>query len=229
MHDGIIAIRPFICITVLSAAFFISLPAPARAEAEVQEAQPTPYSTPPTDIFPASDRKVLTEPLVLSPGRSPAGRFNARIIFLADQLERNVDRKSLANTFVVTSFTNLNKVTETSGLGRLIGENLMHELQVRRWQVFEIRMAKDISINDTGEFSLSRNSAQIKNSYPLGGIVTGTYSMAGNDIIINARVVDISTGLVISSAQTHLPVDPFTEMLLYNSDKLPEMKIVGNR
>jgi TolB-like protein len=221
--------KPILLITFLSLAFVMFLAISVQAEemvSIVEKVQPPP--TPHTDIFPASDRRVLTEPLVIQPSRTPAGRFNARMIFLADQLERNVERKSLANTFVVTSFTNLNKITETSGLGRLIGENLMHELQVRRWQVFEMRMARDININDTGEITLSRNSAQLKNSYKLGGVVTGTYSMTGNDIIVNARVVDIATGLVISSAQTHLPVDLFTEMLLFTKDGLPEMKIVGN-
>jgi TolB-like protein len=170
---------------------------------------------------------VISEPLVVQPGRNPAGRFNARMIFLADQLERNVDRKSVANTFIVTSFINLNRFSESSGLGRLIAESLIHELQVREWQVCEIRMGKDVAINETGEFVLSRESDQIRNTCKLGGIVTGTYSVAGNDIIINARVMDITSGLVISSAQTHLSVDNFTETLLLNQDTLPEMKIVG--
>jgi TolB-like protein len=177
---------------------------------------------------PIREREVLTEPLVIQPGRTPAGRFNARMIFLADQLERNVDRKSVDNTFVVTSFSNLNRLSESSGLGRLIGENLIHELQVRRWRVFELRMTKDVIISETGEVSLSRNDNRIRNTFKLGGVVTGTYSMAGNDIIINARVVDVETGLVISSAQTHLPVDAFTEMLLFSQDRPQEMKIVGN-
>lgn len=176
-----------------------------------------------------STRNVLTEPIVIQPGRSPAGRFNARMIFLADQLERNIDRKSISNTFVVTSFTNINRISETSGLGRLIAENLIHELQVRRWNVYEMRLSRNININENGEFSLSRDSGALKGSYKLGGVVTGTYSMAGNDIIINARVVDIPTGLVTSSAQTRLPLDLFTEMLLFNKEDLPEMKIVGNR
>ena len=92
-----------------------------------------------------------------------------------------------------------------------------------------MRTAKDVTINDTGEISLSRDANRIRNTFKLGGVVTGTYSIAGNDIIINARVVDNETGLVISTAQTHLPVDPFTEMLLFSKDGLPEMKIVGNR
>lgn len=225
--------RPFLLLSFLSLALVICLAATVRGEgtdAVIGDEAPASVAplTPPPAMPPIREREVLTEPLVIQPGRTPAGRFNARMIFLADQLERNVDRKSVDNTFVVTSFSNLNRLSESSGLGRLIGENLIHELQVRRWRVFEMRMTKDVIISETGEVSLSRNDNRIRNTFKLGGVVTGTYSMAGNDIIINARVVDVETGLVISSAQTHLPVDAFTEMLLFSQDRPQEMKIVGN-
>lgn len=237
--------KPYLLLSFLSLALVICLAGAARGDetqAVTGDAPPTvatptavpPAAAPPTSVPPTAEprfygQEVVTEPLVIQPGQSPAGRFNARMIFLADQLERNVDRESVDNTFIVTSFSNLNRLSETSGLGRLIGENLIHELQVRRWRVFEMRTAKDVTINDTGEISLSRDANRIRNTFKLGGVVTGTYSIAGNDIIVNARVVDIDTGLVLSTAQTHLPVDPFTEMLLFSKDGLPEIKIVGNR
>ena len=173
-------------------------------------------------------RYVISEPLQIQPSRSASGRFNALIIFMADQLERNADRKTLSNTFIVTSFGNLNKLSETSSFGRLVSENLIHELQVRKWQVFDIRLTKDIVVNETGEFSLSRDIKKIRDIYKVGGIVTGTYAVAGNDIIVNARSMDINTGIVASSAQVRMPVDPFTDALLFNDDNLKAMKIVGD-
>lgn len=172
-------------------------------------------------------RYIVDEPLGIQPSQSQAGRFNSRIIFLADQLERNADRKNLGNTFIVTSFSNLNKLSETSGFGRLAAENLIHELQVRKWQVFDIRMTKDIIVNETGEFSLSRDIKKIREAYRVGGIVTGTYSAIDGEIIINARSMDINTGIVLSSAQARMRLDWFTDALLFNGDKLRDMKIVG--
>jgi len=230
MRTGTIDPKPYLLLSFFSLALILCLAITARAEdTAAAPVEATPPAASPAYSSRLPGDTVITEPLVIQPGQSPAGRFNARIIFLADQLERNVDRERVDNTFIVTSFSNLNRLSETSGLGRLIGENLIHELQVRRWRVFEMRTAKDVTINDTGEISLSRDANRIRNTFKLGGVVTGTYSIAGNDIIINARVVDNETGLVISTAQTHLPVDPFTEMLLFSKDGLPEMKIVGNR
>lgn len=172
-------------------------------------------------------RHIVNEQLALPVTQGAAANFNSRIIFIADQLERNLERKSLSNTFIVTSFTNLNKLSETTSFGRLVSENIIHELQVRKWQVFEVRLTKDVIINDTGEFSLSRDINKLKELYKIGGIVTGTYSVAGNSIIVNARVIDINTGIVVSSAQTHLPLNWFTDNLLFSDDNLRVMRIVG--
>jgi len=174
------------------------------------------------------ERYVVSEQIRVPANQSTVGRFNAQIIFMADQIERNVDRKSLENTFIITSFTNLNKLSETTAFGRLVAENLIHELQVRKWKIFEVRLTKDVIINETGEFSLSRDIKKIKDMYKVGGIVTGTYSVANDHVIVNSRVIDINTGLVASSAQSHMPANWFTEALLFNADNLQPMKIVGD-
>lgn len=173
-------------------------------------------------------RYIVSEPIGVQDSGSTVGRFNARMIFMADQIERNADRKSLSNTFIVTSFVNLNKLSETTPFGRLVAENIIHELQVRKWQVFEVRLTKDIVINESGEFSLSRDIKKLRDQYKIGGIVAGTYSVSGGHVIVNSRVIDINTGLVISSGQIHLPVNWFTDELLVNDDHLKTMKVVGD-
>ncbi len=174
------------------------------------------------------ERYVINEQLRVPASQTAVGRFNTQMIFMADQIERNADRKNLENTFIVTSFTNLNRLSETTPFGRLVAENLIHELQVRKWKVFEVRLTKDVVINETGEFSLSRDIKKLKEMYKVGGIVTGTYLVANDHVIVNARVIDINTGLVASSAQSHMPVNWFTDALLFNEDDLKPMKIVGD-
>lgn len=176
----------------------------------------------------AEQRYVASEPLVIQESGSTIGRFNSKMIFLADQLERNADRKSLSNTFIVTSFVNLNRLSETTPFGRLVAENVIHELQVRKWNVFEVRLTKDIVINESGEFSLSRDIKKLKDQYKIGGIVTGTYSISGGHAILNARVIDINTGVVVSSGQVHIPVNWFVDELLVHDNHMRTMKVVGD-
>lgn len=188
----------------------------------------TPGVTYQVEELKSNQRYLVEEPLGVQQSATQPGRFNSQLIFLADQMERNVDRKSLENTFIVTSLSNLNRLSETSGFGRLVAENVIHELQVRKWKVFEVRLTKDVVINETGEFSLSRDVRKLKDIYKVGGVVTGTYSVAGNHIIVNTRVIDIASGIVVSTGQVHIPVNAFTEALLFDADGLAPMKIVGD-
>jgi len=179
----------------------------------------------------SNQRYIITEPINMLSSDTQVGNFNSQLIFLADQLERNIDRKILSNTFIVTSFANLDKLNETTSFGRLVAENLIHELQVRHWQVFDVRLTKDIIINETGEFSLSRDIKKIRDTYKVGGILAGTYSIINNHLIINARVIYIDSGIVASAGQIHLPLNNFAESLLYNTGSIEvktTMKIVGD-
>ncbi|HIJ59082.1 MAG TPA: hypothetical protein HPP56_00485 [Nitrospirae bacterium] len=165
-------------------------------------------------------------PLKIINSRTPTGNLNSLIIFLADQLERNVDMKYIQNPVVITSFPNLDKMKETSNLGRLISESLMHELQIRRWSVIDVRLVKDIIINEEGEFSISRDIKKLRDSYKISGVVTGTYSFTNDSIIVNARAIDIDTGVVKSSGQIAIPIDGI-ESLLFSSQSVKTIKIVG--
>lgn len=187
---------------------------------------PPPEAAPRADELGPDQKYLFNESVAAQHSTTTVGRFNAQMIFLGDQLERNTDRRDLNNTFIVTSFTTVDRMGDTSSLGRLIAENLIHELQVRRWKVYDLHLAKDLTITEQGDFSLSRELGKLREKYEAGGVVTGTYAVAGSQIVINARVVDLKTGMVESSAQAHLPLNAFTESLLNREEKPVTMKVV---
>lgn len=165
-------------------------------------------------------------PLNIFDSNSPIGNLNSLIIFLADQIGRNVDIAYFKKPIIISTFVNLDNLKEASSFGRLVAENLIHELQVRKWRVLDIRLVKEIIINGSGEFSLSRDIQKIRDTYEVGGIVTGTYTFTNDAIVINARVIDIDTGLVVSSAQFPVPFNGLEE--LFFKDSPPRaMKIVN--
>lgn len=157
-----------------------------------------------------------------------AGKFNDKMRALAEQLDKNAIGKGAQDTFIVTSFTNLDNLSETTSLGRLIAENLMHGLQLHKWQVFEVRLTKSVDINEAGEFSLSRDISKLKDEHRVSGIVTGTYSVAEGNLTINARVVDLKSGIVISSGQSYVPVSWIPEPVTANEAGKSLMKITND-
>ena len=165
------------------------------------------------------------EPITLRNSRTPAGVFNGNMLFLADQLDRNSERESAKRPIVITSFSNLNDLADTSPLGRLIGEQLMHELKVRGWNVIDLRMTREITVNEIGEFSLSRDIKKLREGMPAGSEVTGTYLQTKDGILVSARAIDLASGHVLSSAQTRIPRDAFVMQLVDKPAPLPMLKI----
>lgn len=157
---------------------------------------------------------------------SAPGKFSSRMILLADQLERNVDLKQTNASYLVGSFVDLNNMGSSSPLGRLIAENLIHELQVRYWRIFEPRLMKNFLINEGGEFVLSRDVKQLRDKFNVTGVVAGTYVMSGDYTVVNARVVNIDNGMVMSTAQVQIPSNWFANGLMTENSDRP-MKIVG--
>ncbi|MBF0343652.1 MAG: hypothetical protein HQL06_05400 [Nitrospirae bacterium] len=202
---------------------------------------PVPPGPPPSPDYSRYDRRTyiydmqprpytwkFTEPVPLDVYRSvnPMGNLNANMIFLADQLQRNVDMHDVNLPVIVTTFQNLDNLKETNRLGRLIAESLIHEFQVRRWTVIDIRLVTDVIMNESGEFSLSRDIKKIKDLYNIGAIVTGTYSIGDDCIVVNARLMNINTGVVQSSGQVAIPFSGI-ESLLQKYTQPKNMKIKG--
>jgi len=155
------------------------------------------------------------------------GDFNSKVIFLADQLVRNLDNRFKHEPVVVTTFVNLDNMKETSGFGRLIAEDLIHELQVRGWKVFDIRLAKDIVVKPQGEFSITRDIRNIRNYYKVSSVITGTYAITANAVIVNARVIDVKTGVVVSSGQVVFPIEEVSSLLADRTSSGATIRIKG--
>jgi len=158
---------------------------------------------------------------------TPEGNLNSRVIFLADQLVRNIDNRFRYEPVVVTTFVNLDNMKETSSLGRLIAEDLIHELQVRGWKVFDIRLAKDIVVKPQGEFSITRDIRNIRNYYRVNSVITGTYAITSNSVIVNARIIDVKSGVVVSTGQIVLPIEDVSSLLSDRSSSGSTIRIKG--
>jgi len=142
------------------------------------------------------------------------GNLNSQIIFLADQLENNINKKYKKYPVVITTFVNLDNLKKTGQLGRLIAESLQHELVVRNWNIVEIKLADKIYMNKKGEFVLSRNTCLLKsNNVDVKHIITGTYTVVGDAILINAKLIRYTDGKILSSAQAVIPYGDYVQLL----------------
>ena len=149
-----------------------------------------------------------------------AAALRTEIQGLANELFRNLadadpENGDLAKGVLVCTFVELKKLSRTSSLGRYVAEQLMNEMQQRRYEVVEIRKSQAVMLQEKrGEFGLSRNPAEISQTVDAGAMLTGTYTASKDSIVINARIIDNRSAKLLSSATVIIPRNQLAEQLL---------------
>jgi TolB-like protein len=85
------------------------------------------------------------------------------------------------------------------------------------FKVVEVKLRGSLFVKRAeGELLLSREIAQISQSYRAPAVVVGTYAPATNFVHINLKVVSADSQLVLAAADYGLPLDENTKTLLHS-------------
>ncbi len=142
---------------------------------------------------------------------------------LAVQMLQNKKLKT-SKPILITSFVRLDKFKQTTEFGRIVGESLINELSNRGFEIIEYRGQTAVSINDEGEYFISRKPYRLKDSVPDTYVVVGTYSRQHRKIMLNARVIDNITGKVITSARATYLHGLFNDCIMFQD--CPPMRTI---
>jgi TolB-like protein len=120
---------------------------------------------------------------------------------LATQMMRN-KKMNTNKPVLITSFVRLDAFKKTSEFGRIVSESLIDELSNRGFNIIEFRGQMAVSVNDNGEYFITRKTNRLKDKVPDTYVVVGTYSRQYGKVMLNARVIDNVTGKIISSSRS---------------------------
>lgn len=171
---------------------------------------------------PHSETPAVTSEIVVAE-TNPAEAFTAEIQKMAGVLfahlgDPDPGAGDLAEGIAVASFVDLNNLTRTSAFGRYLAEQLMTEFQQEGYRVIDIRKSTSITIQEKrGEYGLSRDMAEISSATRARTMITGTYTLAGEHILVNAKVLDSKTATLLSSATMVFPRTKEADLLLADS------------
>jgi len=107
----------------------------------------------------------------------------------------------------ITSFVDLHQFNKTTHFGRTIAEGFFDELFVRGFNVSDFRGQETISINKQGEYFLTRDIDLLDKQLDDGHVLVGTYTVFEDKVLINARIMDSSTGKILASARANYITD----------------------
>jgi len=124
---------------------------------------------------------------------------------------------------VITTFVDINDFEMTSPLGRMFSELMMSELQSRNFQVIEMRKGAYISMyKDKGEFVLSRDIENIAKQHDAVSIMTGTYTVVENAIILNGRILSVRDNRIYSAWTNRITLTEELQRMTHSGmDKMP--------
>jgi TolB-like protein len=140
-------------------------------------------------------------------GGNASSNLNKLATFIAEQLTHNRDLINLKESRVaITSFVDLESLRETDKIGLSLSELLIHKLQLSGFKVVDFKAMNSINVAANGDHVFSRNPAELKNEFNIHYFLTGTLTKSRDGIVVNARLLDTKTLLVVSSAQAFIPL-----------------------
>jgi TolB-like protein len=108
----------------------------------------------------------------------------------------------------------INNLEVSSPLGRLITEHLAHHLNLRGWSIVESKLVKELIFTDDGDFGMTRSDFRKPVAMRAQNVVTGTYAVTKDGILVTLKMVDTNSGRLVSSAQTRIIRDKFSADLV---------------
>lgn len=113
------------------------------------------------------------------------------------------------------TFVDINNLEMSSGLGRVIGEQLGSRFAQQGFTVIEIKMRNNIFVKEgSGEFALSRSIKEISQSHNAAAVIAGTYAVGRQSVFVNARLIRATDNLVLASYDYVLPLGPDAKALI---------------
>lgn len=136
------------------------------------------------------------------PAVSPEPDLLSRVDEATDNLLATAGER-LANDapIIATTFVDIDRLDQSSTLGRTLTEAFTSHLVQDDMNVIEVKMRNSLYIQqNTGELILSRNVQRLSANHDAEAVLLGTYAKGRNSLFVNARLVRIADRHVLGAS-----------------------------
>lgn len=125
---------------------------------------------------------------------------------MAAELQRDVQGIQVDAPIVVASFVHLDSSLQTTNtLGIQLAEFFINDMQQIGLPVADHKLTGALDVNAKGDFAFSRDMEQFYNYVDIGYVLTGTMIKSHSGLIVNARLINFKTNVVVASSSKFLP------------------------
>ncbi|MCW9052709.1 MAG: FlgO family outer membrane protein [Motiliproteus sp.] len=130
--------------------------------------------------------------------------FGVPVRTMAAQIEASLKQRGIKRLpITITPFVDLAAPKKQRHLGTELAEGFFHELQVRGFNLIDFAA---LPFADTGDNSAPYPLTDFYRNHRISYVLSGTYIVNSDGIIINARVLDTVTKQVVATGQSQLSV-----------------------
>lgn len=118
---------------------------------------------------------------------------------------------------MVGTLVNVDRVTESSRLGRIFSEQIAGRMAQRGLRVVELKLRDSVALQrEQGELLLSREVREVSQSHDAQAVVVGTYAASATALYISLKLVTPAGNAVVAAHDYSLPMEDNVRALLSN-------------
>lgn len=116
---------------------------------------------------------------------------------------------------LVATLVNVDRLNESSRLGRIFSEQIAGRMVQRGLRVTEVKLRESLVLHrDQGELLLSREAREVSQAQNAQAVVLGTYAMSASMLYLSLKLVNPMGNHVVAAHSYAVPVDENVRMLL---------------
>ena len=116
---------------------------------------------------------------------------------------------------LVATLVNVDRLNESSRLGRIFSEQIAGRMVQRGLRVTEVKLRESLVLHrDQGELLLSREAREVSQAQNAQAVVVGTYAMSASMLYLSLKLVNPMGNHVVAAHSYAVPVDENVRTLL---------------
>lgn len=109
---------------------------------------------------------------------------------------------------IVATIVDIDELERSSTLGRYISESVSSRLTQHRYRMIEMKLQGAVYMKKgEGELMLTRELREIATAHQAQAVVVGTYSRARNAVLVNVKLVQPESNVVLGAVDYPLAAD----------------------
>lgn len=116
---------------------------------------------------------------------------------------------------LVATLVNIDRLTESSRLGRIFSEQIAGRMVHQGLRVTEVKLRENLLLQrDQGELLLSREVREVSQAQDAQAVVVGTYAVSTSVVYISLKLVNPVGNTVVAAHNYAVPMDENVRALL---------------